>query len=73
MDRCGKVEWATTDITHHSPHWTADGGIVVSGGRYVEGGDIPWPFEGPYWEDLVFKYDAEGNKVASGRVEVAAQ
>lgn len=63
MDRCGKVEWATTDISHHSPNWTADGGIVVSGGHYVEGGDIPWPFEGPYWEDLVFKYDAEGNKV----------
>lgn len=62
MDRCGKVKWATRDISHHSPNWTADGGIVVSGGRYVEGGDIPWPFEGPYWEDLVFKYDADGNK-----------
>ena len=62
MDRCGKVKWATTDITHHSPNWTTDGGIVVSGGRYVDGGDIPWPFEGPYWEDLVFKYDADGNK-----------
>ncbi|MEZ5887452.1 MAG: arylsulfotransferase family protein [Paracoccaceae bacterium] len=62
MDRCGKVKWATHEITHHSPNWMADGGIVVSGGRHVEGGDIPWPFEGPYWEDLVFKFDKDGNK-----------
>lgn len=64
MDRCGKIKWADTDITHHSPNWMADGGIVVSGGYYVDkpNREIPWPFMGPYWEDLVFKYDADGKK-----------
>lgn len=64
MDRCGAVKWAATDITHHSPNWMSDGGIVVSGGRYIDGSaKIPWPFEGPYWEDLVFKFDANGHKI----------
>lgn len=65
MDRCGKVKWADTDITHHSPNWMADGGIVVSGGQYIDkpASEIPWPFEGPYWEDLVYKYDADGKRI----------
>lgn len=64
MDRCGKVKWASNAVTHHSPNWLADGGIVVSGGQYVDkpNRDIAWPFSGPYWEDLVFKFDAGGNK-----------
>lgn len=65
LDRCGKPVWTTPGIVnHHSPNWLADGGIVVSGGRYVDrpNSEIPWPFKGPYWEDLVFKYDADGNK-----------
>lgn len=66
LDRCGKPVWTTPGIiNHHSPNWLADGGVVVSGGRFVDApnSEIPWPFKGPYWEDLVFKYDAEGNKV----------
>ncbi len=64
LDRCGKVKWTSDAITHHSPNWLADGGIVVSGGRYVDlpDSEIPWPFKGPYWEDLVFKFEADGKK-----------
>ena len=65
MNRCGKVEWVTDEITHHSPNWMADGNIVISGGYYVDKGaaDIPWPFDGPYWEDLVFKFTPDGELV----------
>jgi Arylsulfotransferase (ASST) len=64
LDRCGKVKWTSTEVSHHSPNWMADGGIVVSGGRYVDrpNSEIPWPFRGPYWEDLVTKYDADGRQ-----------
>jgi len=63
MDRCGAVTWAEPDlITHHSPNWTADGGIVIAGGLHVDkpSGEVPWPFAGPYWEDLVYKFAADG-------------
>jgi hypothetical protein len=65
MDRCGKVKWASPEISHHSPNWMSNGGIVVSGGRYVDkpNSEIPWPFAGPYWDDLITKYDADGTKV----------
>ncbi len=66
LDRCGQPLWTTPGvIAHHSPNWMADGGIVVSGGRRVDkpNAEIPWPFAGPYWEDLVFKLDASGEKV----------
>ncbi|SPH18089.1 hypothetical protein DEA8626_01619 [Defluviimonas aquaemixtae] len=66
LDRCGRPLWTTPDvINHHSPNWLSDGGVVVSGGRYVDkpNSEVPWPFSGPYWEDLVFKYDAEGEKL----------
>lgn len=66
LDRCGKPVWTTPGIiNHHSPNWMANGGVVVSGGRYIDkpNSEIPWPFKGPYWEDLVFKYDAAGKKV----------
>jgi len=65
MDRCGKVKWAAETITHHSPNWLSNGGIVVSGGEYVDkpNRDIPWPFSGPYWEDLVYKFDPDGKRV----------
>lgn len=65
LDRCGKVKFATTEITHHSPNWLADGGIVIAGGEYVDTPtqDIPWPFEGPYWEDTVYKFGADGKLV----------
>jgi hypothetical protein len=62
MDRCGKVLWASDEITHHSPNWLADGGIVVSGGEYVTGKDTPWPYRAPYWEDLVYRFDKDGNR-----------
>jgi hypothetical protein len=62
LDRCGKVVWATTEVTHHSPNWLADGGVVIAGGRYVDKAakDLPWPYDGPYWEDLLFRYTADG-------------
>lgn len=66
LDRCGKPVWTTPGlVNHHSPNWLEDGGVVISGGRYIDkqDRDIPWPFSGPYWEDLVFKYDADGRKV----------
>lgn len=65
MDRCGKVKWATTEVTHHSPNWGADGSIVVSAGRYIDkpNRDIPWPFTGPFWEDLVARYDGDGKRI----------
>lgn len=64
MDRCGKVKWASTEVTHHSPNWLSNGDIVVSGGRFMDGSaPVAWPFEGPYWEDLVFKFDKDGNKI----------
>ncbi len=66
LDRCGKPVWTTPGIVnHHSPNWMEDGGVVVSGGRHIDkpNSEITWPFAGPYWEDLVFKYDADGNKV----------
>lgn len=66
LDRCGNTVWTTPGIVnHHSPNWLMNGGIVISGGRHIArpNAEIPWPFAGPYWEDLVFKYDAAGNKV----------
>jgi hypothetical protein len=62
LDRCNKVKFSTAEITHHSPNWLADGGIVIAGGEYVDKAakDLPWPFDGPYWEDLVYKFDADG-------------
>ena len=66
LDRCAKPVWTTPGVVnHHSPNWMEDGGVVVSGGDHVNvpNSEIPWPFGGPYWEDLVFKYDADGNKV----------
>ncbi|MGB3179083.1 MAG: arylsulfotransferase family protein [Albidovulum sp.] len=66
LDRCGKPVWTTPGIVnHHSPNWLADGGVVVSGGQRVEkpSNQVAWPFSGPYWEDLVFKYTADGEKV----------
>jgi hypothetical protein len=62
LDRCGMVAWATLEVTHHSPNWRDDGGIVVAGGEYVdkETKDIPWPFSGPYWEDLIYRFSADG-------------
>lgn len=65
MDRCGQVKWATHEVSHHSPNWTDDGGIVIAGGRYIDkpSREIAWPFAGPYWEDYLFVFDADGNKV----------
>lgn len=62
MDRCGKVQWATDDLTHHSPNFLADGGVVIAGGEYVDrtAKDLPWPFSGPYWEDLVLTFNSGG-------------
>lgn len=66
LDRCGKPVWTTPGIVnHHSPNWLSDGGVVIAGGRHIDkpNSEIPWPFSGPYWEDLVFKYDAAGTKI----------
>jgi hypothetical protein len=66
LDRCGKPLWTTDHLlTHHSPNWMADGGVVIAGGYRVEkpSKDIPWPFSGPYWEDLVYKFSPDGKLV----------
>ena len=66
LDRCGKVKWTTPGILgHHSPNWMADGGIVIAGGYHVDKQtkDIPWPFAGPYWEDLVYKFSPDGKLI----------
>jgi hypothetical protein len=67
LDRCGKPVWTTPPgmLGHHSPNWTADGGVVIAGGERVEKrtSDIPWPFAGPYWEDLIYKFAPDGRLV----------
>ena len=71
LDRCGKIEWVQDElVTHHSPNFTEDGGIVVSGGEFVtnENRNIPWPFKNAYWEDLIFKFSADGKLVKSRRL-----
>lgn len=62
LDRCGKVRWVTSAQTHHSPNFLADGGVVIAGGEYVDktAKDLPWPFSGPYWEDLILKFAPDG-------------
>lgn len=62
LDRCGRVLWRTGDYTHHSPNLAADGGVVVAGSEYVAK-DIPYPYNGPYWEDLVLRFSPEGKLV----------
>ncbi len=66
LDRCGKPVWTTPGILgHHSPNWMSDGGVVIAGGSRIEKQtkDIPWPFSGPYWEDLVYKFSPDGKLV----------
>ncbi len=66
LDRCGKPVWTTPGLLgHHSPNWMSDGGVVIAGGSRVEKPtkDIPWPFSGPYWEDLVYKFAPDGSLV----------
>lgn len=66
LDRCGKPVWTTPGILgHHSPNWTADGGVVIAGGERVEkeNNEVPWPFAGPYWEDVVLKFSPDGKVV----------
>lgn len=58
LDRCGKQLWATREVTHHSPNFLSDGGIVIGGGELVT--QAPWPFVTPFWEDLVMKFDSAG-------------
>jgi hypothetical protein len=62
LDRCGKMLWATKEITHHSPNFLTNGGIVIAGGRHIRK-QGPWPFLAPYWEDFVSKFDAQGRPV----------
>lgn len=59
IDRCGRKLWATGEITHHSPNALEGGGFVIAGGAFVDG-DIPFPFAGPYWEDLLFRFAPDG-------------
>lgn len=66
LDRCGHKLWATNELTHHSPNFTADGGFVIGGGHEVKG-KAPWPFKAPFWEDTVNKYNADGKLVMSNR------
>ena len=58
LDRCGKELWATKQITHHSPNFLSGGGYVTGGGEYVT--KAPWPFQAPFWEDLVMKFSPDG-------------
>lgn len=61
LDRCGNELWSTREITHHSPNFLADGGLVIGGGEHIT--EAPWPFVTPYWEDLVMKFDAAGRLI----------
>lgn len=66
LDRCGKPVWTSQGILgHHSPNWMADGGVVIAGGERVEKqtNEVPWPFSGPYWEDLVLKFSPDGKLI----------
>lgn len=65
LDRCGKQLWTTPEITHHSPNFLSDGGVVIGAGELVE--EAPWPFVTPYWEDLVMKFDANGRLVMAAK------
>jgi len=62
MDRCGKVKWTSPALTHHSPNFLADGGVVIAGSEHVEktAAQLPWPFSGPYWEDQILTFTPEG-------------
>ena len=62
LDRCGRKLWSTTEVTHHSPNFLANGGVVIGGGELVKH-RMPWPFTSPFWEDTVDKYDANGKLV----------
>ncbi|MGJ5620575.1 arylsulfotransferase family protein [Sulfitobacter sp. MF3-043] len=63
LDRCATPLWAQTElITHHSPNFMFNGDIVISGGEYVdeETGNVLWPYDGDYWEDLIFTFGPDG-------------
>lgn len=62
LDRCGKKQWATKELTHHSPNMLSDGGIVIGGSDYVSK-PTRWPFTEPYWEDVIRVYNAQGKLV----------
>ena len=71
LDKCSKVEWVNEDlITHHSPNFTQTGGIVIAGGELVtpENRDIPWPYDGEYWEDFIFIFDKDGSLLKQKRL-----
>lgn len=70
LDRCGNVEWTTApDVTHHSPTLAENGDILIAGGEYIEPGTeghpVVFPFREPYWEDLIFRYTPEGERIQS--------
>lgn len=68
LDRCGKAVWpASKELTHHSPNWTEDGGVVIAGSYRVEPGDseVIWPFQPPFWEDSLMQYDPSGKLIAN--------
>lgn len=70
LDRCGNVEWSTApDVTHHSPTLAENGDILIAGGALVEPGSgghpVVFPFREAYWEDLIFRYTPDGERIQS--------
>lgn len=59
LDRCGGKLWATREMTHHSPNFLRDGGIVIGGSTQITS-PARWPIQSPYWEDLIRRFDANG-------------
>lgn len=67
LDRCGGKLWATRDITHHSPNFLHDGGIVIGGSQHVTS-PARWPIKSPYWEDLIRTFDAKGRLLRDRKI-----
>lgn len=67
LDRCGGKLWATREITHHSPNFLHDGGIVIAGAAHVTS-PARWPIRSPYWEDLIRRYDANGRLLRERKI-----
>ncbi len=67
LDRCGGKLWATQEMTHHSPNFLRDGGIVIGGSTQVTS-PTRWPIKSPYWEDLIRTFDAGGRLLRDRKV-----
>lgn len=67
LDRCGNKQWATREVTHHSPNFLERGGFVTGGSVRISA-KTQWPFTSPYWEDLIYTYDANGKLIGQRKI-----